>query len=152
MIFRDWSFDSSSRVSRICRCKQAFDNKSALPYLYSSVCYNVLSYLRSCRMWCWTLSMERSLAGWPSKDPLSMRCLVQALGIENNFYSFPGVEYVGRNMRWLVISTLLTLLSARKGDGTSAKFHHHSVYHWKWINIILFVSVSTCLSNNQAVN
>lgn len=67
--------------------------------------------------------MERSLAGWPSKDPLSIRCLVQALGIENNFYSFTDVEYVGRNIRRLVISTLMTLLSAIKGDGTLAKFH-----------------------------
>lgn len=24
--------------------------------------------------------MERSLAGWPSKDPLCIRCVVQALG------------------------------------------------------------------------
>lgn len=48
-----------------------------------SVCWCVLSDLRSCRMWCWTLSIERSLAGWPSKDPLSIRCLVQALDNTN---------------------------------------------------------------------
>lgn len=66
--------------------KTGYHNKEAVElWLVCTACVHVsewvcaLSDLRSCRTWCWTLSMERSLAGWPSKDPLSIRCLVQAL-------------------------------------------------------------------------
>lgn len=66
--------------------EKALHSTSMQDYTCLHFCVRVLTDLRSCRMWCWTLSMERSLAGWPSKDPLSIRCLVQALENTNTFF------------------------------------------------------------------
>lgn len=69
-LWEKWPHSTSTACLQFCVC----------------VCVCALTDLRSCRMWCWTLSMERSLAGWPSKDPLSIRCLVQALEYTNTFF------------------------------------------------------------------
>lgn len=76
----------------IWKKKTAWENRTSTGRLF---CVHVflLTDLRSCRMWCCTLSMERSLVGWPSNEPLSIRCVVQALKNTNTFFSCLQSQY-----------------------------------------------------------